>query len=96
VWGGGFHTEVLYHVTALFPKDASREYCVVDSDPVKQGKSWRGIPIGPPAWLRAVDWRETVLLVSSYGSQEGIARDALALGVPADRIVRLYDSPRVY
>jgi hypothetical protein len=69
---------------------------VVDSDPLKQGKSWRGIPVGPSAWLRELDWRGTMLLVSSYGSQEAIVRDALALGVPADRIVRLYDSSRVY
>jgi len=96
VWGGGFHTELLYHVTALFRQDPSREYCVVDSDPLKQGKSWRGIPVGPSAWLRELDWRGTMLLVSSYGSQEAIVRDALALGVPADRIVRLYDFSRVY
>jgi hypothetical protein len=96
VWGGGFHTELLYHLTVLFRQHPAREYRVVDADPLKQGKSWRGIPIGAPQSVREVDWRGTALLVSSYGSQEAIARDALALGVPPERLVLMYDSSRVY
>jgi SAM-dependent methyltransferase len=95
VWGGGFHTELLYQLTILF-RQRPRDYLIVDSDPLKQGRSWRGVPIGPPEWLRGIDWRAARLVVSSYGSQNAIARAAVDLGVPADRLLLLYDVSRVY
>jgi SAM-dependent methyltransferase len=90
-WGGGLHTEFLYHVTSLFGSAPERKYLIVDSDAIKQGKSWRGVPILAPDAVAAADWNVSALLVSSYGSQEAIATGALALGVPEARLLRLYD-----
>lgn len=92
LWGGGLHTEMLYHTTALFQVRRDREYSIVDSDPVKHGTTWRGIAIHPPECLDDVDWTDTSLLISSYYSQEPIRRAALTLDVPPERIVALYDS----
>lgn len=96
VWGAGMHTEVLYHRTPLFMARPGQEFVLVDSDPLKQGRSWRGLPIQPPARLAELDWTRTQLLISSYASQERIASVARGLGVPEDRIVRLYTHLRVY
>ncbi len=96
VWGGGAHTEFLYHTTSLFQANPEREYAIVDSDPLKQGKTWRGITIHGPHLLKKVDWANVCLIVSSYGSQEAIVNAARDLGVPPERIVHLYDEPRVY
>jgi SAM-dependent methyltransferase len=90
VWGAGLHTEFLYHLTELF-KSPTREFFLVDSDPMKQTKSWRGLPISLPSQLSEVDWTSAWLLVSSYGGQAEIAKFAVGLGVPEPRIVRLYD-----
>jgi SAM-dependent methyltransferase len=96
IWGGGLHTEFLYHTTSFFQSDNNREYAIVDSDILKQGKTWRGITIHPPAVLREVEWTNIQLVVSSYGSQEAIVQSACDLGVPVEQIVRLYDEVRVY
>lgn len=96
IWGGGMHTEFLYQVSNLFQLDASREYLIVDSDPIKHGKSWRGIDIYPTEIIADVDWTDAQLVVSSYGSQDAIVNAALARGVPVERIVRLYERIDVY
>lgn len=96
IWGGGVHTEFLYHTTSFFRVNADRDYVIVDSDPMKQGKTWRGIAIQNPSVLAEADWSRTWMLVSSYGSQEVIAGAAIALQVPVERILRLYDKVRVY
>ncbi len=94
-WGAGFHTELVYQLTDYF-RAANCSYLLVDSDPSKQGKTWRGVPIYPPAVLGAIDWQEAELLVSSYGHQETIAAEALAHGVPGVNIHRLYQHIRRY
>jgi hypothetical protein len=96
IWGGGAHTEFLYQVTSFFQSNPSRKYVIVDSDPVKNGKSWRGIAIQVPDVLRQISWVDKYLVVSSYGSQPGIVKAATELGVPAERILTLYDEVRVY
>ncbi len=95
IWGGGMHTEFLYHYTDLF-RDPARRFIIVDNDPLKQDKSWRGIAILHPASLAAVDWSETRLVPSSYAGTAGIARAARERGVPQERILSLYDSFRIY
>lgn len=95
VWGAGGHTECLYQYTTLFRGAAERRFGLVDSDSLKHGKTWRGLVVQAPRVLASADWRNTNLVVSSYGGQESIARAARALGVPEDRIVRLYDDVRV-
>ena len=96
LWGAGMHAEFLYHLTGLFVENGARRFRLVDSDPVKQGTSWRGVPIAGPESLRALDWEVASLVISSYGSQEAIAGAAVSAGVPEARIVRLYDQLRRY
>jgi len=96
IWGGGMHTEFVYQTTNLFSVDKNFRFIIVDSDPLKHGKTWRGITIYHPSVLRKIDWMKTCLVVSSYGSQEAIVCAARDLAVPPGRIVRLYDELRVY
>lgn len=96
LWGGGMHTEFLYHTTPWFHAGKDRKYLIVDSDTLKHGKTWRGVPIYPPPVLKGIDWNTTMLVISSYGSQEAIASAATDYGVPSEKIVRLYDSVYAY
>lgn len=96
VWGGGMHTEFLYHLTGVFTGQRNRQFFIVDSDPLKQGKSWRGITIEAPERIRQIDWTGAKLLISSYGGQEKIAECAAGMGVPASVMVKVYDTIRVY
>jgi hypothetical protein len=96
IWGGGAHTEFLYQTTSLFHSRRDRQYVIVDGDPIKKGKSWRGIEIHSPDILRELTWPEQYLLVSTYGSQSHIVKAAADLGVPHHRIVTLYKEFRAY
>jgi SAM-dependent methyltransferase len=96
IWGGGLHTEFLYQTTSFFSSRPDREYIIVDSDPMKRGKSWRGIKIHSPEVLRDVSCSSERLLVSSYGSQPSIVNAAKELCFSPDRISTLYDEVRVY
>lgn len=94
IWGGGLHTEFLYQVTSVFQAHSSQTFSIVDRDELKQGRTWRGIPIQSPNCLSGHEWGNTALLISSYGGQNAIALDALALNVPEDRIIKIYDMLR--
>ncbi|WP_432743824.1 class I SAM-dependent methyltransferase [Methylobacter sp. G7] len=96
IWGGGMHSEFLYQVTPLFLQDIQCEYIVVDSDPIKQGKSWRGLSILNPNILKEVEWDDCLLVISSYGGQENIAKAAASMNVPDSVVKRLYDYVTVY
>ena len=87
--GGGLQTEYLFHLTSLFAGD--RRFCVVDGDPMKQGKTWRGIDILGPDRLASIDWRDTQIVLSSYSHQEAMRAEAQALGIPAQAVISLYD-----
>jgi 2-polyprenyl-3-methyl-5-hydroxy-6-metoxy-1,4-benzoquinol methylase len=87
--GGGLQTEYLFHLTSLFAGD--RKFLIVDGDPLKQGKTWRGIEITGPDCLASIDWRETQIVLSSYSHQEAMREEAQALGIPAQAVVSLYD-----
>ncbi len=95
IWGAGLHTEFLYQTTSLFQNNSS-VFAIIDSDPIKHGKSWRGIHIHTPEQITTIDWSKTTLVVSSYGSQNIIVENCIKLGVPVERIVQLYDELRVY
>lgn len=96
IWGAGLHTESLYQLTSLFRRMPERRYLLVDTDPLKQGHTWRGVPIGEPtSTLATIDWDEASLLVSSYGDQAEIAAAARTL-VPATQVITLYDQPVSY
>ncbi len=94
VWGAGLHTEFLYQRSRLF-KDSEQRFLLVDSDALKQGRTWRGLPILAPTALADLDWTDTHLVVSSYGGQTAITEAALAIGVPVDRLLCLYSEVRV-
>jgi hypothetical protein len=96
VWGSGTHTELLYHLTPLFRSDAGRRFALVDADPIKQGTTWRGIAVHPPGAIQSVRWTDARLVISSYGSQNAIADAAVEMGVPDDRVVRLYEYTSSY
>lgn len=94
LWGAGVHTELLYHFTNLFRR--ARNLLLVDLDPQKQGKTWRGVAIAHPDVLKDLAWQDTSLVISSYGHQEAIAEHARSLAVPGRRVLRLYDHIRRY
>jgi hypothetical protein len=71
-------------------------YLVLDSDPAKQGKTWRGIPILSPDVASALDWGSVRLLVSTHGSQAAVVEAAKQRGVPDAAIVTLYEEIRRY
>lgn len=91
IWGAGFHTELVYQLTSFFRQDSDRKYIIVDSDPLKWGKNWRGIPICKAEMLKNIDWNKSSLVISSYANQTAIKRMAKDLGVPNDKIVKIYD-----
>lgn len=95
LWGAGLHTEFLYQHTSLFMPPA-RRFMIVDSDPLKQGQTWRGIAIHAPQVLAQVDWQDCRLVISSYGGQDEISRAAGQLGVPDTQVLHLYDEVHVH
>jgi hypothetical protein len=94
IWGSGFHTEMLYQLTSLF-RDPEHRFLLVDRDPLKQGRTWRGIVIRSPDALQDVDWREACFVPSSYQDHEVMRISAIAAGAPHDRLIRLYDGVRI-
>ncbi len=96
IWGGGLHSEFIYQITSFFHCQPERNYIIIDSDPLKSGKSWRGIPIYSPDILNSILENDFELLISSYGSQRQIEDAAIKLGVKPERIVKIYDKFRVY
>ena len=96
IWGGGAHTEYLYHVTSLFHAHHSNLFIIVDKDPIKHGKTWRGIYIYDSSILTKLDWSSTILIISSYSGQASIVDSLEQLDVPDDKIVRLYKTVNRY
>jgi len=96
IWGGGAHTEFVYHVTSLFQTYRHAEFVIVDSDQSKQGKTWRGITIYDPSILKDIDVSSVTMIISSYGSTDTIYDAARNLGVPENNIVRLYTITNTY
>ena len=90
LWGGGAHTEFLYQKTSLFHV-VDRDFLIVDSDPIKHGKTWRGIDIESPSVISDIDFTSCCLVLSTYGSQNDLFELARNLGVCLDKIVCLYD-----
>jgi len=96
IWGGGAHSEYLYQLTSFFHIHHQADFIIVDSDPMKHGKTWRGIPIYDSSIVNELDWSSTNLLISSYGGQEAIAEAADSFNVPEKNIIRLYNTIRRY
>lgn len=96
IWGAGLHTEFLYQTTLLFHAMPSREYLLVDSDPLKHETTWRGVPVLPPEALKARSFSGIPLVISSYGSQEQIVEMARDFGVAEAAIIKPYETVRRY
>ena len=94
LWGAGIHTEFLYQLTSIFRSDS--QYTLVDMDPLKRGKTWRGLPIQDPKLLASETWSDSdVFIASSYQHHDAIVKSARQFGVPERCIVPLYDYIRV-
>jgi len=96
IWGAGAHTEFLYQVTDFFHKNRDTEYFLLDSDPLKQDSSWRGLVTYDPVVLNKVGWSDCTLVVSSYSGQKSIMEAAIAAGVPTSSIKTLYGFVKAY
>ena len=96
IWGGGAHTEYLYQTTSLFHIHNESSFIIIDSDPIKQGKTWRGLSVYDPSIFKEMDWLSTSLIISSYGGQESIAEEASKIGIPEACIIKLYETIRRY
>jgi 2-polyprenyl-3-methyl-5-hydroxy-6-metoxy-1,4-benzoquinol methylase len=95
IWGAGAHTEFLYQTTSFFYNRTNSKFFIVDSDHTKHEGSWRGIKIFDPKILKMIakdiNWNDTGLLISSYGSQNIIKKAALELSVKESSILELYE-----
>jgi ubiquinone/menaquinone biosynthesis C-methylase UbiE len=96
IWGGGAHTEFLYKATSLFMRNPNAEYLIIDSDPLKQGKTWRGINIIPSSAVDFSKLGDSKILISSYGSQNDILKIMLDKGVKREQIITLYETIKIY
>ncbi len=96
VWGGGQHTEYLALLTGLFKRDA--EFVIVDSDPLKQGQTYHGIPVLAPEQVLEAEWLEGEfpIVISTYGGQESVVEILAAKGVDPLRVMTLYDRTQRY
>lgn len=92
--GGGLQTEYLYHLTTMFAGE--RDFLIIDNDPLKQGRSWRGVPIVGTEHLARADWRDTQMVLSSYSHQMTLRDEARAASIPDAAVVPLYDRVRRY
>lgn len=96
IWGGGAHAEYLYQTTSFFHIYNNSDFIIIDSDPIKHGKTWRGLSVYEPSILEKIDWSNISLIISSYGGQESIAEEANKIGVPDACIIKLYKTIRRY
>lgn len=90
IWGAGWHTAIL---AAEFPWlfAGFAEPLLVDSDEDKHDGTYRGAMIYPPRALRCLDWSRHWLILSSRKAWRDMRDTALAMHVPSDRIVPLYE-----
>lgn len=95
IWGGGMHTEVLYQQTDFFA-EGGRRFLIVDTDPLKHSKTWRGVKVGGPSELMNIADCFSHIVVSSYGNQRDILASAKSMGFPTQRLIHLYESIDVY
>ncbi len=96
VWGAGQHTEYLALLTRLL--DSAAEFILLDSDPLKQGQSYHGIPVLAPEQVLASDWlnADFPIVISTYGGQQSVAAILASKGVDPARVITLYDRTQRY
>ena len=91
IWGAGIHLELLFQ-KCEYMANSKKKYLIVDSDPRKWGTSWRGINIMDPTSIIWEETKDSALLIANYSAQNEIYASAISLGVPAERILRLYEN----
>jgi len=91
IWGAGIHLELLFQKCEFFSK-LGADFLIVDSAPRKWGTSWRGINIVNPNSISWSELNDFALLIANYSAQNEIFALAIELGVPAERILRLYNN----
>ena len=96
IWGAGAHTEFLYQLTLFFSNNSDSDFIIVDSDPLKTNRTWRGINIYKKEILKDINWDDTLLVISSYGGQEEIYKEAINLNIPKKCISKLYETVKKY
>lgn len=95
IWGGGMHLEFLYQTTSLFSK--AIEFIIIDSDPNKQNKTWRGIHIYPPNVIKMLKELDNITFIpSSYRGENSIISAMIDAGINPKQIIKLYDYTKVY
>lgn len=96
IWGGGMHTEFLFHLTSLNELILNSKNCVIiDIDTSKQSEKWRGLNITSPEQFK--NWSEAYFLPSSYFHHDKIRHFLMTeKAVKEDKILKLYDYIRVY
>ncbi len=96
VWGAGQHSEYLALLTELFRLDA--EFVMVDSDPLKQGQTYHGIPVLAPEQVPESAWLagDFPIVISTYGGQQSIEKLLKSKGVDPLRVLSLYDRTQRY
>jgi len=94
IWGAGTHTELLFQHAGRFW--APFQTRIVDKDPQKIGRFFRGLKVEPVEIISQIDYANTRFLVSSYSATKEISQELTRAGVPESRIVRLYDVIRAY
>jgi 2-polyprenyl-3-methyl-5-hydroxy-6-metoxy-1,4-benzoquinol methylase len=94
IWGAGTHTELLFQHAGTFWSPFKTK--VVDKDPKKIGRYFRGLKVEPIETLLTMDFTTTMFLISSYSATEEIAHELATMGVPESRLIRLYDEIRAY
>ena len=95
VWGAGNHLEKIFQVTDYF-ENSNSEFIIVDSDKIKQNKTWRGINIYSPDVLGDLKGQGISVIISSYGSQPIIQNVLNDWGWDKSHIVELYEHVDIY
>lgn len=97
IWGGGIHTELMFHLTKLF-NEPNRRFHIIDGDHLKIGRKWRGIPISSSAKIKDINWAQSDirLILSTYGNQPEMEEIALKNGVSRDQIIKIYSEMYIY
>lgn len=97
VWGAGMHLEYLFQRSRIFQQLDGQNLYLVDSDPLKQGRTWRSLAIAAPQdVIPKFDVSSLGIVISSYGGQPNIAEAAVAMGIPETNIVCLYKQVASY
>ena len=91
------HLEILYHVTNFFEKNFNKKFIILDGDPLKIGRTWRGIKIYNPKIISSFpDLKKSTFIISSYPYQPEIEFFLKSSGVKKQNIFKFYEKIKRY